>query len=326
MTNGLSVRLSLNLLSLSSGSSDRSLFVHIHPPTASTFMCFAVESAMQDPEIHVAAEACAPTGNGARDEDERQHTAGLEGRDVDVNARPSSPLSDPKPSTSGPVTDVQRIEKRMTDRFDALARLLEEQNKLLRALVEKGDEGRRERDEPKEPSTDRVSAKESDIIERRPASRLQKMGKASASREEDLEIERRRALPGDKSGPNRGRLQEMSLSQRKREFAMKTAPGVGAMAAGGKGDGDVSGTASKERREPRPSRHSRTRLAVAAAKREMERGEEQRARDRDVEHDQANSLGAWILFVLLVLLGAVALASGFIAFRQSKNQPSGGEL
>jgi len=61
----------------------------------------------------------------------------------------------------------------------------------------------------------------------------------------------------------------------------------------------------------------------------MERGEAQRALDKVVEREQANSIGAWIIFVLLAVLGAVALASGFIAFRRSKKevyQPSRGEL
>lgn len=299
------------------------------------FVCasLAIGSAMEDIYSPVAAEACSPAGNGACSEEERREL--VVRRDSEAKARPRSPPSDPKPSTSGPMTDLQHIEDRIAGRFDSLACLLEEQNSLLRALVERWDVGP-ERDQRVEgveggkPSTDRASTSALHNIDGRPASRLQKMGKASASREEDLDIERRKALPGKTSRPNGGRQQQMSLAERKREFVMKTTPGTGTGAVHGKGAGDIAGSPVERRvREPRRSRHSRTRLAVAAAKREMERGEAQRALDKVVEREQANSIGAWIIFVLLAVLGAVALASGFIAFRRSKKevyQPSRGEL
>ncbi len=292
---------------------------------------------MQDPGSPVEAEARSPAANGACRREERRELE-EERRDSEGKARPRSPPSEPKPSTSGSMTDIERVEECITGRFDSLARLLEEQNGLLRALVERGDVGpargdRVEGGDGERPSAVRVSAIAPHLIDGRPASRLQKMGKASASHEEDLDIERRKALPDNNtSRPDRGRQLQMSLAQRKREFAMKTAPGVGTGAADGKGAGDVSGSSSEPRSrhgQPRRSRHSRTRLAVAAAKREMERGEAQRALDRVVEREQANSVGAWILFVLLAVLGAVALAAGFVAFRRSKKElylPSRGEL
>lgn len=240
------------------------------------------------------------------------------------NAVPNSPSPDVKPSTSGVMTDVQHMEERIAAKFESLARALEEQNRLLRALVEERVEEKRktgradtERNDGEKPSTMHVSTASDFTGERRPTSRLQVMGKASASGEEDLEIERRKALPDKTNG---GGLQHMSLAQRKREFIRKTAPGVGDGGGGDVKQGMGKTGNGRDQRGPRESRHSRTRLAVAAAKREMERGKAQRALHRDLEQQQANSVGSWIVFVLLVVLGATSLSLGFFALRQSKRQ------
>jgi hypothetical protein len=296
---------------------------------------------MQAANSPSAAEAPSRAGDGACVREARLELEDSS-RDCEGNARIRAP-GDPKPSTSGSMTDIERVEERISDRFDSLARLLEEQNGLLRALVEKADVGpdRGERNEGREgregrehdgPSTERASTIAPRNIDGRPASRLQRMGKASASREEDQDIERSKARSeNNTSRTNHGRQLQMSLAQRKRDFAMKTAPAVGPEARDEKTPG-VPGRAGEpgdRRGQPRRSRHSRTRLAVAAARREMERGEAQRALDRVVAREQANSVGAWILFGVLAVLGAVALAFGVFAFRRSKKelyQATRGEL
>ena len=238
------------------------------------------------------------------------------------NAVSNSPSPHVKPSTSGGMTDVQHMEERIAARFESLARALEEQNRLLRALVEervaeKTGRADTERNDGEKPSTMHVSTASDLTGERRPTSRLQVMGKASASGEEDLEIERRKALRDKTNG---GGLQHMSLAQRKQEFIRKTTPGVGDGGGADVKHGMGKTGNGRDHRGPRESRHSRTRLAVAAAKREMERGKAQRALHRDLEQQQANSVGSWIVFVLLVVLGATSLSLGFFALRQSKRQ------
>lgn len=138
-------------------------------------------------------------------------------------------------------------------------------------------------------------------------SRLQKMSKASAKSEEDLEIERRKSSARKEKSPNatgniassnNARLQQMSLAQRKREFAMKTAPGTG------------HGRERGERKKPD--------RAVAAARKALERERAQRDHATKLEREQANSIGSWLLVVLLVLLGGTAVLLGGVGFAKTK--------
>jgi hypothetical protein len=83
-----------------------------------------------------------------------------------------------------------------------------------------------------------------------------------------------------------------SLQQRKREFAKRTASTV-----------SNSKSASRDR----------SRLAVAAAKREMERERARMEKMRQLEREESNSIGSWIGFVIVVILGVSALVLGVVA-------------
>lgn len=57
----------------------------------------------------------------------------------------------------------------------------------------------------------------------------------------------------------------------------------------------------------------RTRLAMAAAKREMHREQSRVQEMREIERQQSNSLGSWILFVIIGMLGVAAFILGIVA-------------
>jgi hypothetical protein len=203
------------------------------------------------------------------------------------------------------VEDMERVERGIAGSFESIARALEEQNRLLRQLVES-----------RKGSDDELQMLgESDKGPKNKTSRLQRMSKASKSAEEDVDFERQRGESTERElqekkdrkesrvrhGHDVSKTPSISLAQRKREFVLKTAPGE----AG--------------RESPGQPRSTRTRLAVAAARREMERGEQRRQKDKALEEEESNSVGSWILFAIVLVLGCLALSLGAYGYVATKS-------
>ena len=63
----------------------------------------------------------------------------------------------------------------------------------------------------------------------------------------------------------------------------------------------------------------RTRLAIAAAKREMEREQSRARKMKDMERQESNSVGSWLMFVIIGILGIAAFILGIVARIQQNN-------
>jgi len=237
------------------------------------------------------------------------------------------------------VSDVERIEMVLGTKIDALASVLEEQLGLLRQLVAatrpavtaRGDRdadgggtgistgtgtstGTSHVDADGQTPTPRDCNNRNNHRQHPGPSRLQKMSKASESIEDDVDVERRKAMSRQATLPTQAPSQsrEMTLEQRKRDFVMKTAPGA-------HGAEKSPGSTARP-----PKSSTKTRLAVAAARREMERSRERRAQQTKLEREHANSVGSWVTFVLVIILGGTALLLGMIGYAETSRSKAAG--
>ena len=211
-----------------------------------------------------------------------------------TKAPPSPPPSSP-PTSPPPVgVAIQDLQRSIGDRLDALTTAVETLTQIVNRIEESRQPDPTNPTHPTSPQRDASSDSRS---------RLHKMSKASARSEEDLEIERRKstavAATSSATASRSARLQQMSLAQRKREFVQKTAPGT----AGGKRGGYKT------------EKIDRT---VVSARKALERERAHRAHADELEREQANSLGSWIMVVLLAILGTAAVVLGGVAYARSK--------
>lgn len=203
---------------------------------------------------------------------------------------PSSPPTSPLPVGVA----IQDLQRSIGDKLDALTTAVETLTQIVNRIEESRQPDPTNSTHPTSPQRDASSDSRS---------RLHKMSKASARSEEDLEIERRKstavAATSSATASRSARLQQMSLAQRKREFVQKTAPGT----AGGKRGGYKT------------EKIDRT---VVSARKALERERAHRAHADELEREQANSLGSWIMVVLLAILGTAAVVLGGVAYARSK--------
>ena len=208
----------------------------------------------------------------------------------------TAPQPPASPPTSPPPVGVaiQDLQRSIGDRLDALTTAVETLTQIVNRIEESRQPDPTNPTHPTSPQRDASSDSRS---------RLHKMSKASARSEEDLEIERRKstavAATSSATASRSARLQQMSLAQRKREFVQKTAPGT----AGGKRGGYKT------------EKIDRT---VVSARKALERERAHRAQADELEREQANSLGSWIMVVLLAILGTAAVVLGGVAYARSK--------
>jgi hypothetical protein len=218
---------------------------------------------------------------------------------------------------------LDSIEKIVNDRFQSISDVLVEQNRLLREVVSalqtlqgvkpephgvhlhpharKNDTFDADGDLNKEISNDKNYSVLGELPQNGSKShRLRHMSMAS---DNDVDLVRiQEAAVKDMSNYRTDEKsvrfshdtenRHKSLQQRKREFAKRTASTV-----------SNSKSASRDR----------SRLAVAAAKREMERERARMEKMRQLEREESNSIGSWIGFVIVVILGVSALVLGVVA-------------
>ena len=228
-------------------------------------------------------------------------------------------------AVSGSMEDamLDSIEKIVNDRFQSISDVLAEQNRLLREVVSALQTLQGVKSEPhgvhlhpharkndtfdadgtlnKEISNDKNLPVLGELPQNGSKShRLRHMSMASDN-DVDLVRVQEAALKDMSNYSTDGKSvrfshdtenSHKSLQQRKREFAKRTASTV-----------SNSKSASRDR----------SRLAVAAAKREMERERARMEKMRQLEREESNSIGSWIGFVIVVILGVSALVLGVVA-------------
>lgn len=219
---------------------------------------------------------------------------------------------------------LDSIEKIVNEKFQSISDVLEEQNRLLREVVSAlqtlqeakyGIHGEshlhpqsQKNDTLNDDGTfDRkiLDDKNSSVVDGVPqnASKPHRLRHMSMASDTDVDLARvQEAALKDMSNFSTDKKsvrfshdtenRHKSLEQRKREFAKKTAS-------------IVSNSKSANR--------DRSRLAVAAAKRAMDRERARLEKMRQLEREESNSIGSWIGFVIVALLGASALVLGVVA-------------
>lgn len=202
---------------------------------------------------------------------------------------------------------IQYIEKIISEGYRSIAEALEEQNRLLRKLTSTLEN--RTASSLDSPDTRPSPSSTCDVEEQqhegvksgrrheaaqRAPSRLQKMSRATEPMDPPMISPRHPSSPTAGTHEN-DKVSKLSLAQRKKEFMSKTTHRQGS-----------------EIRD-------RTRLAIAAARREMEREKSRARKIKDIEHQESNSLGSWIMFVIIGILGIAAFVLGIVARIQQSN-------
>lgn len=200
---------------------------------------------------------------------------------------------------------VYYIEKIVSEGYQSIANALEEQNRLLTRLtnsLESRTAASIPHDTNNHPSPSSFTLQDSNQDMRssgrrhetasRPPSRLQKMSRATENTQEIPSP--LHPTPGPRT---QGIVSKTSktLEQRKKDFMTKTT------------------------RQQGSDTRDRTRLAIAAAKREMEREQSRSRKMKDMEREESNSLGSWLMFVIIGIMGIAAFVLGIVARIQQSN-------
>lgn len=233
-------------------------------------------------------------------------------------------------STTSQDHGIQHIEKIISEGYRSISEALEEQNRLLRKLAStlesrsfsinalddcpsshpSGEENLSSR---KPENDEHAKSGGRNEVALRPPSRLKNMSRASESHDKDPSKSPLHSTSTSEYGATKNARDETSqamsksLAQRKKDFMTKTT--------------------GRDIRD-------RTRLAIAAAKREMEREQSKSQELRELERQESNSVGSWLLFLTIGVLGIAAFILGVVARihqsnfqqHQSSINSSSGEL